>query len=328
MDGIKKILIYRTDRFGDFLISAPFVKNLKLKFPNCKIHIMCSLYNENLVKNFSFIDKSYIFKEGFFNRILIVFAFLFKKYDYLIILDGKRRSLFHALFLRGKIFCLLKNNFLMNVCRFFNINYVINSEVQSQFTNFKYLANIIGFEIKNYNIYDNYKFTNVNFNLPKKFILLHLDEKWFTRTYYFDYTDINPDKNSILKIINFIISKNYHIVITTGAMKLNLIKQISKLIYNNNFLSKKVIILDKTSFHEIQYIISKSKALICCEGGVSHVSYFFDIATLALYEKSRKNFYNYWTGHMKKLILHPRRNAKVLTGHKSIFYKNLSVILR
>jgi len=216
----------------------------------------------------------------------------------------------------------------MNLCKFFNINYVINSEVHPQFVNFRYLANIIGFQIKYTNIYDNYKFPNIKFNLPKKFILLHLDEKWFTQTYYFDYTDINPDKNNILKIINFIISKNYHIVITTGAIKLNLIKQISKFIYNNNFLSKNVTILDKLSFNEIQYIISKSKALVCCEGGVSHISYFFDIPTLALYEESRKNFYNYWTGHMKKLILYPRRNANVLTGHKSIFYKNLSAILR
>ena len=328
MDDIKKILIYRTDRFGDFLISSPFVKNLKLKFPNSKIHIMCSSYNENLIKNFSFIDKYFVFKEGFFNRILMIFNFLFKKYDYLIILDGKRRSLFHSMFLRGKIFCLLKNNFLINLCKFFNINYVINSEVQCQVVNFKHLANIIGFDIDNKNIYDNYKFENLKFKLPKKFIVFHLDEKWFTRTYYFDYTDINPDKNSIFKIIKYVLDKNYHVVITTGAVKLNLIKQLSNYICKYKFLSKSVTILDNTSFHEIQYIISKSKALICCEGGVSHVSYFFDIPTLALYEKSRKNFYNYWTGHMKKIILHPRENAKVLVGHNSTFYKKLYNILR
>ena len=327
MDDIKKILIYRTDRFGDFLISSPFIKNLKLKFPNSKIHIMCSSYNENLIKNFSFIDKHYIFKEGFFHRILMVFNFLFKKYDYLIILDGKRRSLFHALFLRGKIFCLLKNNFLINICKFLNINYAINSEVHPQFVNFKYLANMIGFNIKNKNIYDNYKFGNLKFKLPKKFIVFHLDEKWFTQTYYYDYTDINPNKNTIFKILNFILSKNYHIIITTGAIKLNLIEEITSFIHKHKFLSKYVTILNKTSFHEIQYIISKSSALICCEGGVSHVSYFFNIPTLALYEKSRKNFYNYWTGHMKKIILHPRENAKFLVGRKSIFYKKLSKIL-
>ena len=327
MDDIKKILIYRTDRFGDFLISSPFIKNLKLKFPNSKIHIMCSSYNENLIKNFSFIDKHYIFKEGFFHRILMVFNFLFKKYDYLIILDGKRRSLFHALFLRGKIFCLLKNNFLINICKFLNINYAINSEVHPQFVNFTYLANMIGFNIKNKNIYDNYKFGNLKFKLPKKFIVFHLDEKWFTRTYYHDYTDINPDKNTIFKILNFILSKNYHIVITTGAIKLNLIEEITSFIHKHKFLSKYVTILNKTSFHEIQYIISKSSALICCEGGVSHVSYFFNIPTLALYEKSRKNFYNYWTGHMKKIILHPREKAKFLVDRKSIFYKKLSKIL-
>jgi heptosyltransferase-3 len=327
MDDIKKILIYRTDRYGDFLISSPFIKSLKLKFPNSKIHIMCSSYNENLIKNFSFIDKHFVFTEGFFYRFLMVFNFLFKKYDYLIILDGKRRSLFHALFLRGKIYCLIKNKFLVNLCKLFNIIYVINSEVHPQFVNFKYLANLIGFDIKNKNIYDNYKFGNVKFRLPRKFIVFHLDEKWFTQTYYFDYTDINPDYNSIFKILNYIQKKNYHVVITTGAIKLNLIEQISNFIHKHKFLSKNVTILDNTSFHEIQYLISKSKALICCEGGVSHVSYFFDIPTLALYEKSRKNFYNYWTGHMKKIILHPRENAKVLTVPNSTFYKNLSTIL-
>ena len=160
---------------------------------------MCSSYNENLIKNFSFIDSHYVFKEGFYNRILMVFNFLFKKYDYLIILDGKRRSLFHALFLRGKIFCLLKNNFLINICKLLNINYAINSEVHPQFVNFIYLANMIGFNIKNKNIYDNYRFGNLKFKLPKKFIVFHLDEKWFTETYYYDYTDINPNKNTILK---------------------------------------------------------------------------------------------------------------------------------
>ena len=186
---------------------------------------------------------------------------------------------------------------------------------------------MIGFDIKNKNIYDNYKFGNLEFKLPKKFIVFHLDEKWFTRTYYYDYTDINPNKNTIFKILNFILSKNYHIVITTGAIKLNLIEEITSFIHKHKFLSKYVTILNKTSFHEIQYIISKSSALICCEGGVSHVSYFFNIPTLALYEKSRKNFYNYWTGHMNKIILHPRENAKFLVGRKSIFYKKLSKIL-
>ena len=42
---MNKILIFRTDRIGDFLISTPIFSSLKRKFKNCKIDIVCSNLN-------------------------------------------------------------------------------------------------------------------------------------------------------------------------------------------------------------------------------------------------------------------------------------------
>ena len=41
--------------------------------------------------------------------------------------------------------------------------------------------------------------------------------------------------------------------------------------------------------------------LIACEGAISHVSNSFNIPTLCLIQRSRKQTANFWTGHMKKI---------------------------
>ena len=56
----------------------------------------------------------------------------------------------------------------------------------------------------------------------EKYIIVHIDEKWFTKYYYNDFTDINPNNDEIEKFINKISAKlnhKYNIVITTGSKK-------------------------------------------------------------------------------------------------------------
>ena len=326
MDEIKKILIYRTDRFGDFLISAPFIKSLKKKYPTHQIEIICSAYNQTLIENFYFINKTIVMHDGIINRLKLILKFLFKKYEIIIVLDGKRRSLFHAIWLRGKIYAVLKNNFLSFFCNFFSINYIINSESNPQLSNFQYLSNLLNFYIDDFKIFEKYKVKIKNISLPKKFILFHLDEKWFSNLYHADYTDINPDTTSVIRILNFILKKNIKIVITTGAKKLKIINNLKKIINKKKFLTKNILILEKTSFNEICFVVSKCKSLICCEGGISHLSFFFNKHTIAFYEKSRFQTYYHWTAHMKKIILYPRMKLKKIVKDP-FFFNNLTKII-
>ena len=91
-------------------------------------------------------------------------------YDYLIILDGKRRSVFYSIFLKAKIKIAILKDFRPHILlkTFFN-NYFVNSEVNSQFDNFCSVINFLNIKIpKNINYFNNYKFKKVKFNfLPK-----------------------------------------------------------------------------------------------------------------------------------------------------------------
>ena len=101
-------LIFRTDRIGDFIISSPFILSYKKKFNTDNVIIISSEYNYNYIKNFKFVNKIFPLKYEikFLRKIIVLFRMIFLlrkiKYSNIIILDGKNRSFFISLFLKGK----------------------------------------------------------------------------------------------------------------------------------------------------------------------------------------------------------------------------------
>ena len=252
------------------------------------------------------------------------------KFQDIIILDGKKRSFFISFFLKGRKSILLQSKKLEFISKFFNYNCVINYEIQNQLKNFSYLASLLNFNIvlKEINIYKNY-YLKKKYDFNNDYIIIHLDEKWFTDFYYQDFTNINPQSAHIEKFIKKIISiskNHFDIVITTGAKKLkNLTEFVSDFkTIDNNTSNKKienrlVTYIHKTTFNDLESLIKNCSLLICCEGGVSHVSYNFDINTIAFFEKTRLQHTKYWTGHMDKLSLYPRKNMKNLLDDSNFF---------
>ena len=90
-----RFLIFRTDRIGDYIFSRMLIESIKNDKSNHIIDFVCSSYNSNYVKNFKDINKIYILDK--YNLKLMIknlFEINRSKYDHLIILDGKRRSVF------------------------------------------------------------------------------------------------------------------------------------------------------------------------------------------------------------------------------------------
>ena len=87
-----------------------------------------------------------------------------KKYDYLIILDGKRRSIFFSLVLKAKKkYAILKDFRPYMILKFFFNNYFINSEINSQFNNFSSIINYLNIKVpQSINYYNSYKFKKIN----------------------------------------------------------------------------------------------------------------------------------------------------------------------
>ena len=333
-----KTFTFRTDRIGDFIISCPFILSYKKKFPNYKITVVTSEYNSKYINSFNFIDKIIPLKNEikFFPKLLILIKTIFllsaERFEDIIVLDGKNRSFFISLFLKGKKFIFLQSKSINFISKLFRYNCVFNYQIQNQLKNFSFLANQRNFNIDkdNINIYDNYKF-NTRYTFPKKYIIIHIDEKWFQKFYYKDFTDINPSSNQIdqliFKILN-ITNNIFDIVLTSGAKNLEVIddyasslKLVEENIYEKKINDKIVRYVKNTSFNDLENLVRNSSFLITCEGGISHVSYNLDIETIAFYEKNRLQHMKFWTGHMKKLTLHERKDMKSLLEDANFFNK-------
>ena len=336
MDELKTV-IFRTDRIGDFIISCPFILSYKKKYKDKKIVIISSEYNFNYIKNFKFIDIIFPLKNEikFLKKlfVLIKMIILLRQFNYseIIVLDGKKRSFFISLFLKGKKSILLQSKGLEFLSKIFGYKSVINYELQNQLKNFSFLASKLNFNIdmNKIDIYKNYDFDKT-YNIDKKYILIHLDEKWFQKFYYKDFTDINPKIDELYKLIHNIgkiNNYNHDIIITTGSKKLDIIdkiisdfKKVEKNIYCKKFNKIMVKLIINISFNELEFLVKNSSFLICCEGGISHVSNGFKVKTLAFYQKNRLQHTKYWTGHMENLFLYERKHINNIISDPA-FYK-------
>lgn len=336
MDEIKETLIFRTDRLGDFIISCPFIKSYINKFANNPVTIITSEYNSKFIEKFKFVSKTIPLENRFrlipkiITLIKMIILLRQKSYRHIIILDGKKRSFFISLFLKGNKSALIQSPSIKFMSKILRYKTVTNSEIQHQVKNFSFLANLIGFKIieKNPNIYENFHI-NKKFLFKKKFIILHLDEKWFSKLYYSDFTDINPSVDQIKYLIEQIsinLNDNFDIVLTSGNRNIkNLTNFVSNfktsdnIIFKSEINNKTITYLNNISIEDLAHVVSLSSLVICCEGAISHLSNNFNIPTLALYEKKRYQHTKFWTGHMKKISLYERKNINFLIRDNDFF---------
>lgn len=52
----KSIIISRTDKIGDLVLSVPAISTVKKMYPNAKLYVLVRKYNMEIVKGFTFID--------------------------------------------------------------------------------------------------------------------------------------------------------------------------------------------------------------------------------------------------------------------------------
>ena len=321
-------LIFRTDRIGDFIFSRVLTESIKQNNPKHKIDFVCSSYNSSYVKHFKDINKIYIL-DKYNIRLMIknLFNINRQNYDYLIILDGKRRSVFFSLLLKSKYkISVLKDFRPRLILSLFFDQYFINSEINSQFENFSSVINYLDLKVpKKINYFNNYNLKNINFGkLPKKFTLLHLDEKWFEGHYYDDFKYMNLNEKNFYLLISTIKKKfKNDIVITSGKMNIskfnNIIDQFFLKKNKNIFISKryknKLIYIDGTDFRDLETVVYKASEVICCEGAISHVSNVFQKLTIALVNYQGVNTGIFWTKHMPRIKLIFRDNIKKICSN-------------
>ena len=310
---MRKFLIFRTDRIGDFIASKIILESIKKQNKNNIIDIVCSKYNKKYISHYNSVNNLFVLEKRNFLKYLKNIKLLRNlNYDYLIVLDGKRRSLLFSFFIKSKFKILLfkKQNISLLVAKMFSYYNYFNSEKTFQFNNFKKLLKIIKINpVSQFNYYKDYKFKinkSLNYN---NFLHLHLDEKWFEGYHYNDFDYMGLNNKNINYFLSFLIQKfKKKIIITSGFKKTPILDKIinssfkkQKNAFHHKLYKSNIIFLKNLDFRDLEIIVRKSKILIACEGAISHVSNSLDIPSIILIQKNRKQTALFWTGHMNNI---------------------------
>ena len=78
-------LIFRTDRIGDFLLSAIMINSIKRNDPNSHITVVSSKKNHDYIKSFNFINEVILLENSLFNKIKVICKLRSKYYDFIIV---------------------------------------------------------------------------------------------------------------------------------------------------------------------------------------------------------------------------------------------------
>ena len=273
---MKKYLIFRTDRIGDFLLTCILIKNIKFNDPNSFITIVCSKKNFEYISKYKNIDQIIIYKKNLLSYFFNFIKLFKKKFDYSIIHDDKDRSKILNFLIRKKKTILINKNQQKT-----KIDIIKSIITQLGFNYSKNDLNILDSKV---NLIDKSK---------GKYVVFHYDEKWSNDTYFSNYTNIEPNFDELVNFIKHLEQKlKLKIIITTGS---NAPKNLINL--NSSDYFKNVEILLNQSFLELEKIIFNSKLLISCHGSVSHIAASKNISQIDIIDKSYD--YSIWTSHFR-----------------------------
>ena len=96
MGQIKRILVTRTDRIGDVVLSTPVLKTLRLNFPESYIAVMVRPYAQDVVLGNPYINEVIVYdkdaaQRSFFSTLLFALSLRRKRFDLALMLHPTNR---------------------------------------------------------------------------------------------------------------------------------------------------------------------------------------------------------------------------------------------
>ena len=312
---MKKFLIFRTDRVGDFILSCILIKSIKRNKPDSEITVICSEKNYEYVKSYSLVDNAKLYPNKFVKKISFFLSLIDNDFDCILSLDGKKRSIFGCLISKSKLKIMTVTKKIYKKI-FFNLkdNILFIKDFKSRIDEFKFILKKIDidFSDKDLDIFDDEKVMSnldlINEIPNKSFNQLHLDEKWITDAYRGKrkLRNFKPINASIVQMCNFIqefVEKSRKdLVISAGAETNVLIDGVKEKFSKNGIFSlngKKIIILDNLSFTDLKLVIKKANLIITCHGSPAHIASSFNTKIIDIFDEKNLQFYKFYTNHLR-----------------------------
>ena len=67
------VLLFRTDRVGDFLLSLSLIRIIKINYPNSNITVVASEKNQKYVRSFKEVNDVIVLKNSLLSKISLIF---------------------------------------------------------------------------------------------------------------------------------------------------------------------------------------------------------------------------------------------------------------
>lgn len=303
-------LFFRTDRIGDFLVSAILMKSIKRNDINSHLTVIASEKNYFYIKTLNFIDEVYLYPENFFKKIFFFLNINKKKYKAIFALDGKKRSIYFSILLRSdQKFLMTTKKFFKKILNTFFDQIYLFAESINKIDEIKNVLLKIKMNFKNedINFLKNYDLFLKDIKVPSDYFIFHFDEKWVHNDYIKKYESIEPTEENFKVFINKLLEKtNKNLVITTGIIKNNILKQylndfkkIEKNFYIKQVNEKKIFIYNEINFLELKLLIKNCNFIITCHGASTHLASAFNKKIFDIIDYSQKEFYFKWNNHIQ-----------------------------
>jgi ADP-heptose:LPS heptosyltransferase len=285
---VNRYLIFRTDRIGDFLVSAILLKCIKQNDPSAHITLIASEKNYFYIKTFPYVDQVFKLDNNFKSKLKIFSNLIKLNFKNIIIHDNKKRSKLISFFLKSS-----------------NKINISNTDKNSHIEIIKDILKKM-----NFNFYDECLNTLEHIKQNKterqNLIQLHFDEKWIFNDYIKKFINIEPSEKNLISFIKELNGKNNKkLVITTGFVLPGIMKKILPIIKE-----LKIEIFENLNFSQLEKITCKSCILISCHGAISHVAAANNVRQIDIIDRS----YNYskWTNHFRNYNFVYRENFNSL----------------
>jgi ADP-heptose:LPS heptosyltransferase len=323
---MKKIIIFRTDRLGDYIIHSRPIYELKKKIIDSKIIVVCSNLNKKILIEHDYIDELIVYdkKLPILKKIKVFFKIFLNNYFASFILDGKNFSYLCNIFLISKFkFGVCYKSFRSILG--YKFEFIKPSKIYALFfftkyelfTSRKFLTrsenlcqkylNLFNFFNLDLKITDNYIFypSKKSINLFKSikdlinlnnFVLIHFDEKWL---------DVLNNETELVEAINNLYLQTKKTIILTSFNNnfryYNILKQ--KFSYFNldnstikHLRKSNIMIFDNLEIFLFERFLNNSLINISCHSGfVAQVCGANNSKLIDVINEKDKEWYSCWT---------------------------------
>ena len=297
-----KICIERSDRMGDMILTLPVIQGIKEKNPQAIIHVIGSVKNSKICKQFNLIDK--IFQKSNFSSSFSMLSNTIsaEKYDYYFTFSpgwfGLRLGFFSKSKFKSSL--ILKSRYNSNIFSklgqiifsklFYSKSLVIDRFKTLQENKNIHQTNMMMDLVSKSGIAINRK-TQTNFIFTNSFTLnknqpvcvIHLSSKWVN-----DYYSEN-DFNDLLKLLN---EKDIFIYLTTDETTKNKFSKIfetfdaveNPINIQKQKNKKSILICNNFDIENWTSLLNQADYVITPESGCTHIASLTECKLAVIYD--------------------------------------------